>query len=377
MMNDAPDDTVITFERKSRFRRERFNSITASTKPWRVKNAWPMKGVVFVVGASGAAKTFFVLDGLLRLTSGVEKLWGRKAKQCGVVMFAAEDAEGCRIRVLGWKRAKQRVSDMPFEMVDHPVDLTDEAAVDELKAELRLAADQMEAEGVPLGIVAFDTLSCCIAGADENSGVDMARVLATLQAIAKDLGVLVVVVAHFGKVGATGGIRGWSGLTANADGVIEIERDPDEPDLRRVRFKKVKNGRDGGEMSFRLEEAEIGLEDADGEQITTCTIKFEQAASVAKRKRRKVLNAAQTVTLKAIKFVTDHGATFVPPVTAEGVKNWTKAVSKDDVKARAITSGLSQEGEARNTINVRFNRALEAVCAAEYARVDGDFVWLI
>ena len=201
-----PVGPQLVWERDSRFTFEDYDDTLPSTKPWLIKNAWPMKGVAWIAGASGAAKTFFTLDAALKVAGGSEVIWGRRAQCRGVVYVAAEDADGCRARVRAWRRTKgskaaESGRRLPFKLVPEALNLLDATSVDDFIAATTLVADQWQDAGCPLGLICIDTFSVCIPGGDENNGADMSRALEALYRISRELDVLVVVVAHFGKSG--------------------------------------------------------------------------------------------------------------------------------------------------------------------------------
>src|SRR5262249_23931254 len=136
------------------------------------------------------------------------------------------------------------VPDDRFKFVGNAPDLRDDGDLIKLRATLTEASTVMEARGDRLGLVIIDTLSPSTPGADENLARDMGPVLKKLQDLAREFRILILVVAHPGKDEAKK-IRGWSGLLANADGVILIEA-PDIFGVRRGTIEKVKNGPAGG-----------------------------------------------------------------------------------------------------------------------------------
>lgn len=377
-MSEGFGGPILAFSRTSRFSSKRFEDIRASTRPWRVKNAWPMRGVAFIVGASGARKTFFSLDGLLKLAAGATTVWGRRAKQCGVVYVAAEDPDGCEARVDAWRqaRAKHRTSPMPFELVPHAPNLLDAEDLADLRALIMESADRMAAIGVPLGVVAFDTWSACLPGADENSSIEMSSALRALSELAAELDILIVVVAHFGKSGADRGIRGWSGLGANADGVIGLEVDEEDKEVTRVTFNKVKNGPAGAQLSFSLEEIELGFDD-DGDGMTSCVIRFQDVPPpVAKRKRTVADKPGPKLILRALGQLMEVGQTFVaPPVP--GVPPNAFGVMRTDLREQTFKLGYKSEDDKPETAKRTFNRDLVALIAEGVVREHENVVWRI
>jgi hypothetical protein len=379
-MSEPPAGPRLVWERTSKFSFEAFEDITPSTKPWRIKNAWPMRGVVFIAGASGAAKTFFALDGVLKLAAGAEKVWGRRAQECGVLYVAAEDADGCRARVRAWKetKGKHRERAMPFKLVPQVVNLLEPADVEDFVAASALEAAAMAEAGTPLGLICFDTFSCCIPGVDENSSQDMSRALEALYQVARELDVLVVVVAHFGKSGTSGGIRGWSGLGYNADGVIVIERDEEDPELRHVSFQKVKNGPGGGRLDFRLDEVDLGMMDEAGDPMSSCIVKFQQTRPepTSRRKPKPEDKPAAKLILRALGQLLDVGQTYiVPPVP--GVPPNTSGVLRTALRERTFAIGYKTDDDKDASAKRNFNRDLLPLISAGVLREYEGVIWRV
>lgn len=373
-----PTGPVLAFSRDSKFTAEVYEDIIPSTRPWRIKNAWPMAGVVFAAGASGAAKTFFVLDGTLKLACGAEKVWGRRASGCGVLYVAAEDPDGCRARVRAWRMTKgaKRETPVPFKLVPQGVNILDDAELEDFIAAAQIEADIMAADGLPLGIICLDTLSCCIPGIDENSSADMSRALKALYRIAQALGVLVVVVAHFGKAGATGGVRGWSGLEYNIDGVTVLERDEEEPDLRHVTFKKVKNGAGGSRLDFTLKEVELGMIDDSGDVMTSCIVTFHEARAEPKASRKQAVEEkpGQKLILRALGQLMDLGTTYVVPLVP-GVPVGTSGVHRLQLRTRTFGIGYMSKDDKEATAKRNFNRDLLSLISSGVVREAEEIIW--
>jgi hypothetical protein len=362
------------------YERKKFLDIEPPTRRWVIKRVIPAVGVGFVVGTSRAGKTFVALDACLKIAAAAPKVWGRRASQCGVIYAATEDPDGCEARVKAWRLAKRRTSPMPFELLTQPINLLNPDDIAALKTSLRAAVAEMDAEDYRLGVLAIDTLSRAIPGVDENNSLDMSRALEVLFDIAREFELFVLVVAHHGKSGADKGIRGWSGLDSNSDATITVERDPDDPDMRTLSFSKVKNGLDGVKIVFSLEQVSLGTFDEDGDEETSCVPRFDgvvAGGATPRTAKRGPLQPHEKVVLVAIQHVTGGGVTHPIPMTVKDPKLWWKAVTVEDVRARAKVSGLSIEGDKRNTVNVRFNRALERLVAREMVRVEGDYVWTI
>lgn len=369
-----------------RFHREDFDTLEPGKLIWRAKGLWPDTGVCFVGGPSMSGKSFWLLDAMARVTLG-EPVLGRKTVPCGVIYIAAEGAAGVRKRIKG---LRQKVGPLGgrFDFIGQGPNLCDPSDVEALRLELVAAKDEMDARGVELGIVCVDTLSASVPGADENSAKDMSPVLTALQAMAGDLGVLVLVVAHTGK-DETRGLRGWSGLLANADGLIMLEK-PDDEEVRIGAVVKVKDGRAGDRFAFDLEEVELGQDD-DGDPITTCVIRERDDAPALKagaNARKKALTPDALNVLSALGRMIDEGQTVpvpnVPGAPLEGV-----AVKMRNLRTKSYDLGL-RSGEEPDDLGDEkavkaweerrkkaFERALSTLTTAGKVRREGDHIWAL
>lgn len=361
---------------KPRFEAINFHDLRPEPLAWRIKGVLPSTGVGFIGGPTKAGKSFLTLDLCLRLAAGAPKVLNRRARACGVAYVAAEDPEGCKYRIKAWEKRHHRQTPMPFDLIPAPVNLLDDGQMADLRRTLRGCAQRFDAQGRGLGVIVLDTLSRCLSGADENSSADMGRAFAALAGLSRATGALVLVVAHFGKSGQERGIRGHSSLDANSEATISVERSSDDPDLRIVTLAKVKNGVDGGQLAFRLEEVGLGLLDEDGEEIVSCVPIFEPMPEGTKAKRGKALTKPESLVLAAVKYVTDHGQTRPLPADIEGAKPWMKAVDRSAVKDRAVQSGLAGDDKP-NTVRVRFGRAIEGLIAAGKIRQERQDLWLL
>jgi len=369
---------IIQFERQRPFRSIPFAEIKPSTHAYLIKGILPARGTGFLVGASKAGKTFVAIDWALRIACGAATVMGRKAKQVGVVYIGAEDPGGVKARLEAWRRKWPRQSYTPFHLIEAAPNLLDEDSVQALQAEIDDIALTFQAEGHTLGLIVFDTLSRCIAGAEENSSERMSLAVQALDKVGRDSQALSLVVAHHGK-DSTRGIRGWSGLDAASDATVTVERDEVTPELRRLTLSKVKNGADGDVVNFSLERQDIGLVDEDGEDIWSCIVRYEQAPSgpAPKTARRKALSPQAEIVLAELGKLIDRGICQDPPASADGVRPGTKAVRRADLSLESATSGLHYDGEAQNAYRQRFGRALNELQRAKRVRVEGDAIWPI
>ena len=368
-------DLVVVSSRRRRA--EPYLDIKPTDAPWLVKGVLPQSGVAFLAGATMAGKSFLAIDMALRIATGA-KVLGRRTTQCGVVYIAAEDAQGCRMRVAAWRRQFRRESWTPFHLLDTDIDLLSQASTDELLEDLNESREAFEAEGFPLGLIVFDTMSRCLPGVEENSSQGMSQAFTTLKRICSNTGALVMVIAHFGKGGEERGIRGWSGMDANSDATLTLERDEQDPDLRLVKLYKVKNGIAGSKIGFRLRTIGLGIIDIDAEEIESCICEYETAPPLGKAaSKRKAMSVPEQLVFTQIKYLTDHGRTQPLPPAVQGGKPWQKAITRPDLRIRLAGTNFAYDGEKDASARSRLSRALQGLVAQGRIREEGDLLWLV
>jgi len=315
---------------QTRFRRENFDVLEPNPMQWRVKGLLTRVGVCFVAGPSGSGKSFWVLDAMTKVCRGLPIL-GRTTMPGAVVYVASEGGEGFRSRIKG---LRQKIGPLggKFSFIGQAPDLTSPDDVAELRAVLTDAKAEHAASGEHLSVVVIDTLSASTPGADENTARDMGPVLQALQLLAQDLQILVIMVAHTGKDEGRG-MRGWSGIRGNADGVIMIES-PDAKGVRQGTVAKVKDGQDNIHFSFDLEVVKIGIDD-DGEDITTCVIREKDATGAFTGVTLKDVEAVQAKVKEADKA----GNPYRADIQSDDWVGWAIA----DVLGMLIANKKSQQ----------------------------------
>ena len=234
---------------------------------WWLKTVLPEAELAAVIGARASGKTFFALDVLLHIAQGWR--WrGLRTRQTPVCVIAGEGYRGLvkRLRALCQHYGLDPAT-VPIDVIKAPPNLLDVAQVRLLLQGLQAGAARW---GRPYGIILIDTLATSMPGGNENSSEDMGRTIAACKAIHRKTGALVWLVHHLGK-DVERGARGWSGLGAALDAEITVTRVDAEAALRVARLTKSKDGIDGTEWPFELEQVELGV-DADGDPITSARV---------------------------------------------------------------------------------------------------------
>lgn len=232
------------------------NLYNAPTMKWIVRGVLPADGLAALYGASGSGKSFLALDMGCAIASGAE-WFNRRVTQAPVTYVCLEGEAGLGKRVKAWSLHYEKTVPNLLQFITQPFDL--------LSTDVAELAKAVIAGGGANGLVMLDTLNRASEGADENSSVDMGKLIAAAKRLQSLTGGLVLLVHHTGK-DATKGLRGHSSLYAALDGAIEVIR----TDSRREwSVAKSKDDETGEAHAFNLEVVNVGIDD-EGDEITSC-----------------------------------------------------------------------------------------------------------
>ena len=320
---------------------------------YRIKRFLPAVGVAAVYGPPKSGKTFLVMDAAAAITEG--RTWfGYRTKPCSVVYVGLEGAGGLAQRWLAYRtvRGDAGKDRLRFTTVELSLLLAND--ITDLAHAIREA-------GFDAGVVIIDTLNAASPGADENSSVDMGRIIAGAKRLQSALGGLVLLVHHSGK-DVMRGLRGHSSLSGSLDAIIEVTRDA--ADNRNWSLVRAKDLAEIPPVGFRLDVVELGT-DRDGDPITSCVV---APVELSPAMRKKSLGKNERPALKALSAILkasgDYGKgnapSFRPCVT------WDAAVA-----AIAPTLAVDPKRKAE-----RAAAAIRSLCdVGEVAHFDG-WLWL-
>lgn len=312
-----------------------FASTTAA--PWIVKGVLPQAGLAVIYGASGAGKSFAVLDLALAIARG-ESWRGRKVRQGKVAYVAAEGAEGFRKRLAAYAQHHN------VDLVSVPMAVLNGAPnLLEVKDAADLVIGVQAAGGAE--VIVVDTLAQTMPGGNENAGEDMGKALGHCRRIHEKTGALVILIHHSGKDQAKGA-RGWSGLRAAADAEIEVLRD--EAGQRSLRLSKSKDGEDGLEWGFELQQVTLGI-DEDLDPITSCIV---AEAELKKGQVSKPMGPKETI---------------VHAVVMEMAQAQSTGIELEAVIQEAVRRLPGPEDGKRDTRKQHVKRALESLTRGDSA----------
>lgn len=312
---------------------------------WLIKDVIPQANLGVVFGASGAGKTFMVLDLCASIAQGVD--WcGHKSVHGRVVYICAEGQGGFVRRC----QAYAQYHGLDPEVIDILVipnapDLRDEKSTISLARAIKKVS--------PVALIVIDTLAASTQGCDENSSRDMGVVLGHCRKLSEKLKCLVILVHHSGK-DQTQGARGWSGLRAAVDFEAEVIRNGES---RALRISKQKDGEDGLTFGFELQPVVIGV-DEDGLDITSCVVEHKQGGADHVREKTRRLGRNETLILESVKDAPEPGLTF------------------DDAVSQAILIRGESFDDPRKLQYAKANlmRAITSLHRAGWLVIEGDFV---
>lgn len=275
-------------------------------------------GLSSVNGHPNAGKSYFAGSLALAVASGLDFL-GLRVQQAPAVYVAAEGAASMLGRFQADARFHKRQPGH-LALVGQSVTLLEPSTdVDALVATCR---DVQTRAGAPVGLLVIDTLARVTAGGDENSAIDMGRLIAAADRLKSTTGAHVMLVHHMGK-DASKGARGHSSLRAALDTEIEVSVD----DATRLHTAKVTKQRDlasnGQRLQFRLAPVPLGV-DQWGGQVTACAVVHEPELSESSRPAR--LSPCQQAVLA---FLAGKAA---------------------GVRRRMLVEQLEQQGQARASV---------------------------
>lgn len=231
-----------------------------------------------VYGDSNCGKTFFAIDMAAAVARGAE--WMGRRTEPGIVLYvAAESPASVRGRLQAYQK-HHGVRVPNFAIVQNAVNLFEsDADTNAIIAAVRILEEQREQK---VRLIVGDTLARMSAGANENSGEDMGRVIQRFDRIRLECNAHFMLIHHSGKAAAAGA-RGWSGIRAAIDTEIEVT------DSATGRCAEITKQRDlstkGARIGFRLDVVELGSTKW-GAPATTCVVSPDDAPAMPVRGKR-------------------------------------------------------------------------------------------
>jgi len=164
---------------------------------WQYETLLPSRGAALVFGASGAHKSFLMLDLALGISSGLEA-WGLKPQKPGMVVYGALEgrSEMMRKRRPAWRRARGVEGVLPFYMSRAPR-IGAPGECQEFIEQIKLAAERR-----PVRAIFLETAAKMLVGLDATK--DVPRLVQYCEDLVETFNCVVVVSHHAGHDSARG-----------------------------------------------------------------------------------------------------------------------------------------------------------------------------
>lgn len=293
-----------------------------SLPDWLVRGLCEVNTLTCMFGASGAAKTFVVVDKACCVGTGLA-YHGHKVKQGAVVYLAGEGHHGLRRRFHAWS-------------IEHDIDLStapiyvSSAAID-LAGNHNLIVDAVRVacgDMVPVLVVA-DTLHRHLEpGAQENDSDVMEKFVAAADAIRRVFGCAVDIVHHTGHA-ATDRERGSSVLRAALDWSYQVQHGEKGPVI--VTCRKAKDFDEPEPMQFALSRVELSWRDEEGDIVTSAVLRPTEKTEAG-------MGANQLLAMMSLKRLVNEGERVT-------VDQWRTASNVDCRRWRELLTTLTERGE--------------------------------
>ncbi len=255
---------------------------------YRIKDVLPeSSGLVLIYGAPGSFKSFSALDMGLSIATG--KDWhDHQVKPCQVLDLAAEGQSGVLKRIEAWRKYWGKEVEN-FNLLPMPCLVDDER---ELKDLINLTRE------IKPEVIFFDTLARSMLG-DENSTMDMGKVVKSCDRIREEIGAMVVLVHHTGK-DETKGPRGAIALTGATDTAFKIVLTKEFRQFKLI-CERQKDYDPFRSMFFDLEEMDTGYQTIDGDQVFSLVPIYNPGLKIKEGKRDDLpIRGGAAIALKAL-----------------------------------------------------------------------------
>jgi len=256
-------------------------------------------------------------------------------------------------------------------LVRFPIDLRSSDA--NLRELLTLIRDAEVETGVNCFWTVVDTLSRALAGGDENSPVDMGRIVLAADRIRAETGAHFSYVHHCGKDAARGP-RGHSLLRAATDTEIEVTAGA-------LKVTKQRDMERGEAYGFKLTDVYIG-DDPEGQPVRSAVVDWIDAPKAESVTKIKAVPASQRLLMDTIAAAIDEaGELFRPFADGPFVKTVADPIVRDRYYAAIAKQAKPDESqeqlaERQRRASTAQLRALKTKRLVAAARNGERVVWL-
>jgi hypothetical protein len=274
----------------------------SATREWLVEGWIPRPSVSAIIGAPGKGKSFAAVELCGRIAKAVdattaalapEQFAGRDVEHGSVVYCASEDVDGWRERAERWEGVNGPAPNLRIVSGVPPLS----RPADALSFMLGVA-EQMERAGLPrLLAVVIDVFRAAFTG-KENDSDDVGAAMATAHAIARTLGVAVVLVHHTPR-DDDARPRGSNAFEAALDFMAAVTK-PKYGNLVTWTVSRNKSGPAGHQAQWEIGENGVLKSCPLRTSATAAVSQGEHCARIAAATIRELARASLTVTRPAL-----------------------------------------------------------------------------
>lgn len=324
---------------------------------------WLDKGGTSVIyGESNIGKSFFVSEIAYCIAAGIP--WYQYRTQQGPVLYLAlEGGFGMNNRLYALQQ-KYQCENVPLAVRRAPLDMLN--SEEDLQI-LAAMIQEIEAQYGKLAMIVVDTLSRALAGGDENSSIDLGKMVKVSDAIVDQSGAHVCLVHHSGK-DQSRGARGHSLLRAAVSTEIELTK------MDGISFATATKQRDqepAEPFAFTLDSVELGY-DQDGDPVTTAVVKAASTDDAREAKQKRRPNGKNQNTIwEAFKQLRSDGVGKANPGGTgwpEGGKYW--CIDADQL--RDFARGKMNTHNNRSA----YDKAMDALLAKGLMAINHNQIWI-
>jgi len=289
--------------------------------------------VSVVYGASNVGKSFWVLDLAAHVANNVPYR-GESRVQGGIVVYVTlEGGRAFSNRIEALKIKAKLNPGGHLYVINSAFALLDG---EDCNALLNAVNEITDKWPIPVCLIVIDTLGRAMAGGDENSSVEMTKVIRAVDGIKTKTGAHVMLVHHAGKNEARGA-RGHSSLRAAIDTEIEIHI-PDGSALTCVEVRKQRDLPVIAAMQFKLETVILNTNNY-GENVTSCVVQHDLNAVLAPAGRKCKSKAKAGPSHEQVLELVPEGRTI------------QKAQLKDDIQRKLPTTARNADSLIRDLLS--------------------------
>jgi hypothetical protein len=228
--------------------------------------------VTVIYGLPKCGKSFVTQD-LLAAIARKEPTWfGKEVNTFGLVVHITLEGKGLSARMQAYAKAHALTEPMPYLCLEQSIAIPNEEDTDRL---IRSIKHEALKAGLPVILVAIDTVNRALGGGDENDSKDMGSFIRQVDRIRDSCPKAGIILVHHQGKDAAKGLRGHSSLLGAIGCSIHIEKKPNN-----IHIATIVDMRDGpadGQFTFGLDTIIVGKTRKDMD-ITSCVVNFNKDA---------------------------------------------------------------------------------------------------